>query len=282
MINGIIPMYKPKNWSSFDVVNIVKSLLHQRKVGHLGTLDPMATGVLLVTTGSATKLFDIMQQKTKTYTAIFKFGVLTDTLDAMGKIVETVDIIPTLKQIESVLPKFIGNISQIPPKYSAKSVNGKRAYELARNNIDFELKAKNVLINDIKIVNYSNGELTVNIKCGSGTYIRSIGRDIAQELNTVATMTSLIRTSIDSFKLEDCYNITDLNEQNIKEKIIPLNSLLKYPEINADSNLIFRFLNGQTVITELKDGLYKLNENNITKAIIEVVKNKAKMKIFLV
>ncbi len=137
-------------------------------------------------------------------------------------------------------------------------------------------------INDIKIVNYSNGELTVNIKCGSGTYIRSIGRDIAQELNTVATMTSLIRTSIDSFKLEDCYNIADLNEQNIKEKIIPLNSLLKYPEINADSNLIFRFLNGQTVITELKDGLYKLNENNITKAIIEVVKNKAKMKIFLV
>lgn len=282
MINGIIPMYKPKNWSSFDVVNIVKSLLHQRKVGHLGTLDPMATGVLLVTTGSATKLFDIMQQKTKTYTAIFKFGVLTDTLDAMGKIVETVDIIPTLKQIENILPKFIGTISQIPPKYSAKSVNGKRAYELARNNIDFELKAKNVLINDIKIVNYSNGELTVNIKCGSGTYIRSIGRDIAQELNTVATMTSLIRTSIDSFKLEDCYNITDLNEQNIKEKIIPLNSLLKYPEINADSNLIFRFLNGQTVITELKDGLYKLNENNITKAIIEVVKNKAKMKIFLV
>ena len=282
MINGIIPMYKPKNWSSFDVVNIVKSLLHQRKVGHLGTLDPMATGVLLVTTGSATKLFDIMQQKTKTYTAIFKFGVLTDTLDAMGKIVETVDIIPTLKQIENILPKFIGNISQIPPKYSAKSVNGKRAYELARNNIDFELKAKNVLINDIKIVNYSNGELTVNIKCGSGTYIRSIGRDIAQELNTVATMTSLIRTSIDSFKLEDCYNIADLNEQNIKEKIIPLNSLLKYPEINADSNLIFRFLNGQTVITELKDGLYKLNENNITKAIIEVVKNKAKMKIFLV
>ena len=102
MINGIIPMYKPKNWSSFDVVNIVKSLLHQRKVGHLGTLDPMATGVLLVTTGSATKLFDIMQQKTKTYTAIFKFGVLTDTLDAMGKIVETVDIIPTLKQIENI------------------------------------------------------------------------------------------------------------------------------------------------------------------------------------
>lgn len=282
MINGIIPMYKPKNWSSFDVVNIIKQLLHEKKVGHLGTLDPMATGVLLVTVGSATKLFDIMQQKTKRYIATFKFGVLTDTLDTMGKIVYTNKTIPTLSQIEEVIPKFIGWIDQIPPKYSAKSINGKRAYELARNNVEFELKAKNVLIKEIKIIEYANDELKVSIECGSGTYVRSIGRDIAESLNTYATMTSLVRTSIDDFNLEDCNNIADLNERNIKEKIIPLNKLLKYPEIKADSNLLFRFLNGQTVITELADGLYKLNEDETTKAVVEVKKNKAKMKIFLV
>lgn len=282
MINGIIPMYKPKNWSSFDVVNIIKQLLHEKKVGHLGTLDPMATGVLLVTVGSATKLFDIMQQKTKRYIATFKFGVLTDTLDTMGKIVDTNKTIPTLSQIEEVIPKFIGWIDQIPPKYSAKSINGKRAYELARNNVEFELKAKNVFIKSIKIIEYANDELKLDIECGSGTYVRSIGRDIAESLNTYATMTSLVRTSIDDFNLEDCNNIADLNERNIKEKIIPLNKLLKYPEIKADSNLLFRFLNGQTVITELADGLYKLNEDETTKAIVEVKKNKAKMKIFLV
>lgn len=280
MVNGIIPMYKPRNWSSFDVVNIIKKLLHQKKVGHLGTLDPMATGVLLVTVGSATKLFDLMQQKTKTYTAQFKFGLLTDTLDTMGKVVETNNIIPTLTQIESVLPSFIGNISQMPPKYSAKSVNGKRAYELARKNIDFELKPKTVFINKINIIDYKEATLTLTIECGSGTYIRSIGRDIANKINTIATMTSLVRTKIDNFTLEDCCKIGDLTEENIKNKIITLNNLLKFPLIEADTNKSFKLLNGQTVETKESDGLYKLNENHITKALVKVEKNIAKMQIF--
>jgi len=280
MVNGIIPMYKPRNWSSFDVVNIIKKLLHQKKVGHLGTLDPMATGVLLVTVGSATKLFDLMQQKTKTYTAQFKFGLLTDTLDTMGKVVETNNIIPTLTQIESVLPSFIGNISQMPPKYSAKSVNGKRAYELARKNIDFELKPKTVFINKINIIDYKEATLTLTIECGSGTYILSIGRDIANKINTIATMTSLVRTKIDNFTLEDCCKIEDLTEESVKNKIITLNNLLKFPQLDADSNKIFKLLNGQIVETKESDGLYKLNENHITKALVKVEKNIAKMQIF--
>ena len=132
---GIIPINKPSGWTSFDVVNKIKHLLRQvygknmPKVGHLGTLDPMATGVLLVTIGSATKLFDLLQQKHKTYIAEFKFGEETDTLDSTGNILNQTINIPTLGDIESALPYFIGKISQLPPKYSAKSVNGKRAYD---------------------------------------------------------------------------------------------------------------------------------------------------------
>ena len=138
MIKGILAINKPKNWTSFDVVNKIKHILKIRRVGHLGTLDPLATGVLLVTIGRATKLFDFFQEKIKTYSAKFEFGYETDSLDSDGKIVNETDIIPNLNQIKHVIGEFIGEIAQIPPKYSAKSVNGKRAYELARNNIDFE------------------------------------------------------------------------------------------------------------------------------------------------
>ena len=208
---GIIPINKPKDWTSFDVVNKLKYKVKPLKVGHLGTLDPMATGVLLVTVGKATKLFDLMQEKTKTYVATFEFGYLTDTLDATGTTTETTESIPTKEEILSVLPKFIGKIDQIPPKYSAKSVNGVRAYDLARQNIEFELKPKIVEIFNLNLLSYENGSLTLEISCGSGTYIRSIGRDLAKEVNSLATMTSLTRTKVGNFALEDCVKIENLD-----------------------------------------------------------------------
>ena len=173
IFKGIIPINKPINWTSFDVVNKVKHTLRQiygknsPKVGHLGTLDPMATGVLLVTVGSATKLFDLMQQKTKTYVATFEFGYETDTLDATGEITNKSTNLPNIQQIEKVLPKFIGKISQIPPKYSAKSINGARAYDLARKGVEFELKPKLVEIFDIKIINFVKNVIKLEIICGS-------------------------------------------------------------------------------------------------------------------
>ncbi|MBO5955055.1 MAG: tRNA pseudouridine(55) synthase TruB, partial [Clostridia bacterium] len=215
---GIIPINKPEGWTSFDVVNKLKYKLKPLKVGHLGTLDPMATGVLLVTIGKATKLFDLMQEKKKTYVATFEFGYLTDTLDKTGQILQKTDQIPTIDAILQVLPKFIGKISQIPPKYSAKSINGKRAYEMARQNIDFELKPKEVEIFDVKLLSYVNGSLTLEITCGSGTYIRSIGRDIASELKTLATMTHLIRTKVGSFSVDNCLDIQNI--ENIVETIL--------------------------------------------------------------
>ena len=214
---GIIPIDKPNGWTSFDVVNKIKHMVKPLKVGHLGTLDPMATGVLLVTVGKATKLFDIMQEKQKTYVAEFEFGYVTDTLDATGEVIKTTKNIPTEQQIKEVLNSFIGKINQIPPKYSAKSVNGVRAYNLARNNQEFELKPKIVEIYNIILLSYNSNRLKLEISCGSGTYIRAIGRDVAEALNSLATMTELVRTKVGKFKLENCKEITNINKENVTE-----------------------------------------------------------------
>ena len=280
MIKGIIPINKPKDWTSFDVVNKVKHILKIRQVGHLGTLDPMATGVLLVTVGKATKLFDLMQTKTKTYLAKFKFGIETETLDITGRIVGTSKNIPNLDEIKSVIPKFIGDIEQIPPKFSAKSVNGKRAYDLARANIDFELKPCKVKVKNIKIKSYENDELEIELTCGSGTYIRAIGRDIAKELNTYACMTSLVRTKIDNFELKNCYDIDELNSDNIIDKIVKIRDILHFKELNLDSTLFEKLINGQIVNIELPNGDYLLNNDVDCVALVKIVNFKAKMSIF--
>lgn len=276
---GIIPINKPKDWTSFDVVNKLKYRLKPLKVGHLGTLDPMATGVLLVTVGKATRLFDLMQEKSKTYIAEFEFGYATDTLDITGATIEQSENFPTEEEILNVLPKFIGKISQIPPKYSAKSVNGKRAYDLARNNIEFELIPKIVAVHNIKLISYKNKVLKLEITCGSGTYIRSIGRDIATELNSFATMTSLVRTKIDQFEINQCYDI--INIDNIEEKIVPIKEILSYPTLVLDKSNIAKILNGQKLYMEQKDGIYLLEDETDVVALIQIKENIAKMSLFL-
>ena len=254
-MRGILLVNKRQGWTSFDAVNFCKRVFGTREVGHLGTLDPMATGVLAITVGSATKLFDMFLNKTKTYVAEFTFGYSTDTLDAEGTIesalngvklpqiegkwqkvedcltkdnialesakneqiddgnikqIEIVEgVIPTLEQIEVVLPNFLGEIEQMPPKYSAKKINGKKAYDLAREGKEFELKPSKVTIHNLKILDYSKGVLKLEIECGAGTYIRSLGRDIALKLNTLATMTSLVRTKLSTWNIEDCIDIKD-------------------------------------------------------------------------
>ena len=276
---GIIPINKPQNWTSFDVVNKLKYRLKPLKVGHLGTLDPMATGVLLVTVGKATKLFDLMQEKTKTYITTFEFGFETDTLDATGQVIKKCDNIPTEEEILTILPKFIGKISQIPPKYSAKSINGKRAYDLARNNVEFELKPKIVEIFDLKLISYESNILKLEITCGSGTYIRSIGRDIAHELNSLATMTSLVRTKIDDFDLSKCHSIEDID--NLQEKIIPIKEILSFPVLDLNDTEMAKILNGQTLKLNDNDGIYMVQDEFDTLALVEIKENQAKMSLFL-
>lgn len=276
---GVIPINKPKGWTSFDVVNKLKYRLKPLKVGHLGTLDPMATGVLLVTVGKATKLFDLMQEKRKTYIATFEFGYETDTLDADGIELRKTDRIPTSEEILNVLPKFIGEISQVPPKYSAKSINGQRAYNLARNGTEFELKAKEVEIYNIRFISYINKILKLEIACGSGTYIRAIGRDIAKELNSLATMTELIRTNVGNFSVEQCFDINSI--ENVQEEIMPIKNILTYPVLELKEEIISKLLNGQTLDIENEDGTYSIMDSQDVLALVKIKENKAKMSLFL-
>ncbi len=283
MNKGIIAINKPQGWTSFDVVNKVKHLMKIKRVGHLGTLDPMATGVLLVTFGSATKLFDLMQEKVKTYVAVFQLGTLTDTLDATGEVIEQETVSVSRDDLARIVPKFIGSIDQIPPKYSAKSVNGVRAYDLARQNIEFELKAKRVEIYSIKVldVDASMSQFTLEITCGSGTYIRALGRDIANALGTYATMTSLVRTRVGNFDITKAVSILDLNNDNIEEYCLSLNECLSYDKIDLAEHDVKKLLNGQTLILNKQDNVYKLVQNNDIIALVKVVNNHAKMSIYL-
>ena len=282
-LKGILPVNKPQGWTSFDVVNKIKHIIYQKglKIGHLGTLDPMAIGVLLVTVGKATKLFDLMQQKSKTYLATFEFGYETDTLDATGtKVSESLNL-PTRQQIEEILPSFIGQIEQMPPKYSAKSINGKRAYDLARANQQFDLKPCKVNIYDLDIIDFSKNCLTLKVVCGSGTYIRAIGRDIAEKLETFATMTSLIRTDIDNFNIKSCVDIQSINEQNIAKNMFKIKNVLSQPVLKLEQTETGKILNGQSVKIEKDDGLYQLIGENDTIALVQIKNFNAKMSIFL-
>ena len=272
-MRGILLVNKRQGWTSFDAVNFCKRVFGTREVGHLGTLDPMATGVLAVTVGSATKLFDMFLNKTKTYVAEFTFGYTTDTLDAEGQIEDKCDIIPTLEQIESVLPQFTGEIEQMPPKYSAKKIGGKKAYDLAREGKDFELKPSKVIIHNLKILDYNKGILKLEIECGAGTYIRSLGRDIALKLGTLATMTSLVRIKLGTWNIEDCIDIKDNTNEFIQSKLLPIDSVFNNISTLDNVELVGRLVNGQTVIADLKDGDYKLYKDNEFVA-IATVKNK--------
>jgi len=182
-MNGILNVKKCKDWTSFDVVAKLRKILGTRHIGHLGTLDPMATGVLPITIGSATKLFDLFLNKTKKYIAEFEFGYLTDSLDATGQILKKTTKTPTIEEIRAILPSFIGEIEQLPPQFSAKKVNGLKACDVARRGGEVELKPKKILIKQINLLSFKDNILKLEIECGAGTYIRAIGRDIAQKLN---------------------------------------------------------------------------------------------------
>ncbi len=283
MNKGVIVVNKPIGWTSFDVVNKIRQLLKIKRVGHLGTLDPMATGVLLVTFGSATKLFDIMQEKQKSYIAEFELNKLTDTLDSTGNILKTDNTKVSKNDLECVVNSFVGRINQIPPQYSAKSISGVRAYDLARRNIDFELSPKLVEIYEIKLIEFceSSNRFKISVSCSSGTYIRALGRDIAQKLNTYATMTNLVRTKVGKFEVDNAVDMANLTDENIINHCITIDDLLDFERIDLDENQTKKILNGQILKINKKDAVYKLNNDYDTIALINVKENFAKMSVFL-
>lgn len=281
-MQGIVIINKPDTLTSNAVVSKVKKIFKQKKVGHLGTLDPLGCGVLPVTLGSATKLFDLYLNKTKKYRTIFKFGCETDTLDSNGVITSIDDKIITEEDIVNILPEFEGKMAQIPPKYSAKSIDGVRAYELARQNKEFELKAKEIEIYRIELIKkVEDNSFMFDITCSSGTYIRSICRDIAYRLGTVAYMSAILRIKAGDFSLENSIILEELEE--LKEKAVtPIKDALSdMRQIIADETEAFRILNGQTLIVDYPDGDYLIVNNDETIAIAVVANKRLKMKIHL-
>lgn len=276
---GFLNIYKPTNTNSTYVVSVIKKLLKLKKVGHMGTLDPMAEGVLPIAIGNATRMFDYFLFKRKTYIATFEFGYETDTLDAQGKIVSSINIIPNKGEIVSILPQLIGILSQLPPKYSAKNVNGKRAYDLARENIDFELKPKDIEIFSIKMLEQlNNATFSFEIECSSGTYIRSICRDIAYKLNSLATMVKLIRTKSGKFTVENSINLNELNEQNIKENILKIDSVFDLEKINLEEKDAVKLKNGMSILYNTNDKDVFVEFNNELLGVGQVINKILKLK----
>lgn len=252
MRDGILCMDKPQGFTSFDVIGKLRGILHFKRLGHTGTLDPMATGVLPVLVGKATKCCDILPNDDKSYIAEFKLGCVTDTQDSSGNVIKSYpkrEI--TQQEFESVLPQFIGNVQQIPPMYSAVSVNGKRLYELARQNIVIERPPREIVVYSIKLLSYDVETLTgtLEISCGKGTYIRTIINDIGEVLNIGACMTSLIRTSSSGFSLEDCHSFDDVQNaiqtNSIDDLILPTETLFSnFPKIQLTENQTKMYKNG--------------------------------------
>lgn len=219
---------KPATWTSFDLVKKVRNLCRTKRVGHAGTLDPLATGLLIICTGPKTKEIQYIQASEKEYTGTFFLGATTASYDLETEIEKTFDISAiTESQIKAATQKFIGNILQIPPLHSAVKVNGQRAYEMARKGIEYVLDAKEVSIREFEIINIQLPVIEFRVTCSKGTYIRSLANDFGKELNVGAYMQSLCRTRIGDYKLNDAWEIEDFQES---EQVLALKSPKKTSE----------------------------------------------------
>ena len=211
-MNGVLLIDKPKGFTSFDVIAVVRKLTGQRKTGHTGTLDPNATGVLTVLLGSATKAQDIILNHDKSYVAGFKLGLTTDTLDIWGTVTSKSESRVSRADVERLIPKFSGEIEQVPPMYSAVKKDGQRLYDLARRGIEVERKARKVTVYKLALTDFDEEaqEGTLEISCSKGTYVRTIIDDLGAALGTGAVMTALRRTFACGFSIDDCITLDDL------------------------------------------------------------------------
>ncbi len=286
MIDGIINVYKEKDYTSFDVVAKLRGILRQKKIGHTGTLDPMAEGVLIVCLGKATKLVDLLVTSTKEYKASMQLGIDTDTEDITGKVLNESDSWKMLgdKEITDAVKSFIGKYEQLPPMYSAIKKDGKKLYEYARQGVEIEREKRPVEIISISDIEIKKPYVHFNVKCSKGTYIRSLCRDIGQKLGCGAAMSALLRNELHGMYAKDAYKLNEielLRDDNALDKcIVPMDTLLnEYKrldvkptaskllsngnKLNADS-----FLTQVTVDDEIEPNeLFRVYDNNLLMAL---------------
>lgn len=244
-MDGVLNIYKPTGMTSYDVVHKIKKLCNTKKVGHTGTLDPEASGVLPICIGKATKIADYIMNDYKVYKTELRLGITTDSYDRVGKTLSTSIISADEKTVVNVIKAFIGENYQVPPMYSAIKVNGQKLYNLARQGIEIERKARKIYFYEIEIINISLPYVEFLVKCSKGTYIRSLCYDIGNKLGCGGTMWNLERVATGNFKLVDAIRLDELTSENINEYVISITDALnKYESIHIDTKYEKLLLNG--------------------------------------
>ena len=260
MPSGIIIIDKPADWTSMDVCAKLRGILKTKKIGHAGTLDPMATGVLPVFVGQATKAVEFAEKGSKEYVAGLRLGITTNTEDTSGEVLTQTDVKVTRADLEAVLPRFMGKISQIPPMYSAIKIGGKKLYELARKGVEVERKAREITIEELEILDeISPEEYLIRVVCSKGTYIRTLCHDIGAALSCGAAMSSLRRTMAAGFTISQAVTLEEVQEKG-EELLLNVDSYFAnhpaYTVANAEEER--RVRNGNFIETDLAEGLYRV------------------------
>jgi tRNA pseudouridine55 synthase len=271
LIEGVLPVLKPVDYTSHDVVAVVRRILKIKRIGHTGTLDPSVTGVLPLCIGRATRIVEYIQDLPKEYEAILQIGQATDTEDLSGNVIETCDeVTSTVDKLRNVISSFLGTIEQIPPMYSAVRVNGKRLYELARRGEEVERKPRQVTIHEIEILQMDLDqpfpEVKFRVLCSKGTYIRTLCVDIGRALGFPAAMKELIRTASGSIHIQDCISLSDIEQlhqnQQLEDRIIPVDQAIRHlPAYYLDQDHAERALQGQKISLSQLMPVSDLQEN---------------------
>ncbi|MBQ6687217.1 MAG: tRNA pseudouridine(55) synthase TruB [Bacilli bacterium] len=275
----VVVVNKEINRTSRDIVNDLNKILGTKRIGHTGTLDPIATGVLVVCVGKYTKLVNLLTSLDKEYIATIKLGVKTDTLDITGNVIEEQTFNVDKELVINTLNTFLGKSIQEVPAYSAVKINGKKLYEYARNNEEIELPKRTITVNSIELLEFKDDLITFKVNVSKGTYIRSLIQDICTKLGTVGTMSSLIRTKQGMFDIENSYKLESIKNNNYKK--FNVKELFNYEIRELTEEEYFRVKNGNYINVEMDDQLVILTYNGLDIAIYEIKNNIAKPYIML-
>lgn len=262
-LNGIILVDKPCDWTSHDVVGKLRGILHERRIGHSGTLDPMATGLLVVFVGRATRAVEFAEADSKEYIAGLRLGISTDTQDITGNTLKSSNSLPSKAELEQALSAFKGEISQIPPMYSAIKVGGRKLYELARRGESVERKPRRVTIDKLDIIGENESDYVLDVVCSKGTYIRTLCNDIGDTLGCGGCMSSLRRVKAGAFSIEKAHTIDEIqataDNGGLDEIIIPVDRLFSaYPELTVSDTAEKKLRNGNVIKLAAPNGTYRV------------------------
>lgn len=277
-MNGIILIDKPQDWTSHDVVAKLRGILHERRIGHSGTLDPLATGLLVVFVGRATRAVEFAEADSKEYIAGLRLGLSTDTQDISGNVIAECSDLPDEGAVRRAVNSFIGDIEQIPPMYSAIKIGGKKLYELARKGQSVERAPRKITVSSIEIIGREGGDYLLKIACSKGTYVRTLCNDIGASLGCGACMSSLRRISAGAFSVESAHSIDEVenaaNEGQLVDLMLPVDTLFSaLPELKVPESTANRLKTGNIIKISAADGDYRVYSDSAEFLLVGKVEN---------